>query len=371
MLYDVIIIGGGLAGCSAARQLAERGHEVLLLEKGTYPKHKLCGEFLSVEVQDMFERLDVLEAVDEAGAHPIRHTRITTTEGATFESDLPGTALGLSRYTLDQLLFEHACAAGVDGRTGAMVRAVEGSLDDGFTVSTSDATFEGRVVLGAYGKRGLLDRKLDRPFLNDTSPFVAFKAHFAGVDMPGQIELHAFSDGYCGLSHVEEKRVNACWISHQRALKQAGGAPEAMIDQMMAENDALAQRLRPMERVTDFEAISQVPLAPKDAIVQDVCMVGDTAGMIAPMCGDGMAMALRAAELAVPLVDDVLTGRRSAAAFRSAYRDAWRETFDTRMRLGRWLHHAYMRPGAAAWAVRACRLVPALGRWFIRKTRTV
>lgn len=370
MTYDVLIIGGGVAGCSAAIQLAERGRRVLVLEKQRYPAHKLCGEFLSVEVLAMFERLGVGEAVWQAGARPIDHTRLTTTDGPVFESALPGTALGLSRYALDRLLFEQARAAGAEAQDGVAVRAVEGSLDDGFEVATSEGSFAARFVLGAYGKRDLLDRKLDRPFLHARSPFVAFKAHYEGIALPGVIELHAFPGGYCGLSPVEQGRINACWIAHEQTLKAAGGAPAAMIERSLMQNPALARRFQAIERVTDrFIAVSQITFIPKGAFAGDVCMIGDTAGMIAPMCGDGMAMALRAAELAAPRVLACLEGRLTTARFREDYARAWRREFGLRMRLGRWMHHGYCRPAVARLGVGAVRRMPGLGRWLIRKTR--
>ena len=370
MTYDVLVVGGGLAGCSAAIQLAEAGKRVVLLEKQRYPAHKLCGEFLSVEVQAMFERLGVREGVRRAGARSIDRVCITTTAGAVFESALPGTALGLSRYALDRLLFERAQAAGAETRDGVTVRAVEGSLDEGFFVTTTAGIFEARLVLGAYGKRGLLDRKLDRPFLKARSPFVAFKAHYAGVELPGVIELHAFPGGYCGLSHVEHGLVNACWISHGAALKAAGGTPEAMIAQSLGQNPALARRFEAMERVSErFIAVSQITFVPKGAFAGDVCMIGDTAGMIAPMCGDGMAMALRSAELITPLASAFLDDHMTAGLFRAQHERAWRREFGLRMRLGRWMHHAYCRPAVARLSVGAVRRMPGLGRWLIRKTR--
>ena len=371
MKYDAIIIGGGLAGSSAASQLAERGYSVLLLEKRALPTHKLCGEFLSTEVAGLFERLGVLEQVCAAGAHPIRHARVTTTGRPVFESALPGTALGLSRYRLDEVLFARARAAGADAQDGQAVRSVKGTLEEGFAVATRDGdTFEGRVVLGAYGKRAALDRKLNRPFLEAHTPFVAFKAHYDGADVGDVIELHAFPGGYAGLSHVEEGRANLCWISHERLLKEVGGTPEAVAAHFLAQNAALAERLASMRRVSDsFLAISQVSLARKSAFDQDVCMVGDTAGMIAPLCGDGMAMALRGAELAVPHAADFLRGRRSAAAFRTDYAAAWSRAFGMRLHLGRWMHRGYARPAVAQAVVLACRLAPGLGRWLIRQTR--
>lgn len=226
------------------------------------------------------------------------------------------------------------------------------------------------MVLGAYGKRSTLDRKLARPFLQKQSPFVAFKAHYKGVEIPHTIELHSFPGGYCGLSHIEGGCVNVCWIAREETLKATGGDPQAMINASLAQNPVLAQRFADMERVSDrFIAVSQVTFVPKGAFSGDVCMIGDTAGMIAPMCGDGMAMALRGAELAVPLVSAFLENKLDSSSFRTQYAQAWRKEFGVRMRLGRWMHHAYCRPAIARIGVAACHMMPPLGRWIIRNTR--
>ncbi|WP_457654327.1 NAD(P)/FAD-dependent oxidoreductase [Rhodocaloribacter sp.] len=367
--YDVIVIGGGPAGCGAAIPLARRGFRVLLLEKARLPVHKLCGEFLSVEVTALFERLGVAEAVRRARPHPIGETLVTTADGAAFRSPLPGTGLGLSRRTLDRLLFTHAADAGADARDGVTALALTGSLADGFTVTTTEGTFTARLALGAWGKRGLLDRKLDRRFLDEKSPFVAFKAHFEGIEIPGVVELHAFRGGYCGLSHVEDGRVNVCWITHRDRLREAGGRPGDMIAHTFGENAALARRFERMRRVTDFCAVAQVAFAVKGPMAGDVPMIGDTAGMIAPLCGDGMAMALRSAEAAAMHAAAFLEGRADAEAFRRDYAQAWREAFARRMRLGRWMHRGYVHPLAAGLGVRALAGMPALGRWLIRHTR--
>jgi flavin-dependent dehydrogenase len=369
-MRDVIVVGGGLAGCSAAAQLADQGFDVLLLEKGTYPRHKLCGEFLSPEAQRSFRALGVLDAVRDAGAHPITQTRVTTPSGAASTNRLPGTALGLSRYRLDRLLAERAGAAGADVRTGTRVRQIEGSLAEGFCVITPDATHTARLVLGAYGKRGTLDRTLDRPFLKASAPYVAFKAHYGGAEVPHTIELHSFPGGYCGCSHVEDGRLNVCWIARTDALKEAGGAPDVMIDRALRASPALDARLDGLTRRTErFEAVSQVPIGRKTCFAGDVCMIGDTAGMIAPLCGDGMAMALQSADLVVPRAADWLHGRTSSSAFRKAYRNAWRTTFGLRMRLGLWANAAAFHDGWDEALVRAFRYLPPLERWVIRATR--
>jgi len=372
MTYDAIVIGGGLAGTSTALQLARRGYEVALLEKDSYPRHKLCGEFLSPEAQDSLRGLGVLGAARDAGAHPVDRAVLSGPDGTTTAHPLPGTALGLSRYRLDALLYRRACRTGVTGRTGTKATSVEGSLRDGFAVEAGGDTLTGRMVFGAYGRRGILDRTLDRSFLDEKSPYVAFKAHYAGVapSAPGTIEIHAASGGYCGIGPVEEARLNVCWIGRVDALKAAGGSPGAMLHERLCRNPVLEERLADLHRVSDrFEAVSQVPLMPKRQFVEDVCMIGDAAGMIAPLCGDGMAMALDTADLVVPLSDRFLSGAVPAAAFRSAYRRQWQSAFGRRLRLGRWVHAAAFRPLATTSLLRACRLLPPLARWLIRHTR--
>ena len=372
MRYDAIVIGGGLAGCSVALQLARRNHDVLLLEKSTYPRHKLCGEFLSPEAQTSLQGLDVLDAVCAAGATAIDHAHLTGPGGTTSGHALPGSALGLSRYRLDELLYRQSQAVGVEGRTGTRVTAVDGSLDRGFSVQAGGESLEGRLVIGAYGRRGVLDRTLDRPFLQEQSPYVAFKAHYAGAPdaLPTAIELHAAPGGYCGVGPVENDRANVCWIGRTDALKDAGGTPAAMLDRLCQNNTALGERMHGLSRVSDrFEAVSQVPLMPKTRFANDVCMVGDAAGMIAPLCGDGMAMALDAADLLAPLASDWLTGRRSDEAFRTAYRRQWRRRFGRRMRIGRWVHAAAFRPTLTTALLRTCTVLPPLARWLIRATR--
>lgn len=368
--YDVIIVGAGLAGCSAAIQLGQRGFKVLLLEQKTYPVHKLCGEFLSVEVQGYLKNLGVWEAVTSKGAHTITKARITAADGATFDAPLPGEALGLSRYQLDLLLVEAAQTQHVDVKMGTRVRAVLRSQPRMFSVITSAGSFQAQMVLGAFGKRSVLDRTLNRDFLQVPTPYVAFKAHYRGIDVAETIELHAFEGGYCGVSHVEEGITNMCWIGHETALHQAGGKPEGMIAEVLCKNPHLAKRFEQGKSLfSAFKAISQITFVQKDLVVDGIWMLGDAVCMITPLCGDGMAMALRSADLAVPLVDDALNERSTFEVAAERYRKQWQHEFKRRLQLGRWVHRLYERPEWAGKGVGLLNKMPGLGRWIIAHTR--
>jgi menaquinone-9 beta-reductase len=368
MTYDAIIIGAGLAGCSAAIQLAQRGHRVLLLEQQKYPIHKLCGEFLSVEVIAIFERLGILDKVRAAGAVPIRHASVTTCTGQSFRSDLPGTALGLSRYQLDLILMQRAEAVGATCQDGCAVTAIAGNLRQGFTVTTRQDTFTARMVIGAYGKRSGLDRSLTRPFVKRSSPFVAFKAHYTGVELSSVVELHAFPGGYCGLSQIESGRINVCWIGHDKKMQAAAGKGDR--NSVLSQNPVLAERLASMECISSAsQALSQITFELKGKFDQDIWMIGDTAGMIAPLCGDGMAMALRSAELAVPMASAFLQDELEIDALKHQYTNAWNREFRIRLQLGRLMHYGFIYPAIAHRGVQLCDQIPALGNALIRATR--
>lgn len=273
-MYDVLIAGGGLAGCSAAIHLAKSGSRVLLLERTKYPAHKLCGEFLSVETTEAFERLGVLEQIRRAGAQPITSILMTTVHGASFQQSLPGTALGLSRYQLDSLLFERARAVGVDARDGVSVLGIGGNLDQGFRIETAFGEFETRVVLGAYGKKSPLDKSLSRPVEKWGSPLVGYKEHCAGPAMPGVVEVHLFPGGYCGLAQVEDGRINVCWVARREVIEAAGGDRGRAMRETLAKNPALASRLAALTPVAGtLRAIGGVTLAPKGLLQNDVLMI--------------------------------------------------------------------------------------------------
>jgi len=369
MNYDAIAIGAGLSGCSAAIQLAKLGYRVLLLEQAHYPIHKLCGEFLSVEVQASFEKLGILEQVRQIGAQKIHRAYLTAANGASFRSNLPSTALGLSRYQLDLMLFQRAQSLNVDCLDSTKVLGVTGDLKTGFTVNTTKGEFQGRLVLGAFGKRSPLDRSLKRDFIQQRSPWIAYKGHFTGVDIGDVIELHSFPNGYCGLSQIETGEINVCWIAHERVNKE-DLHPSLGIPTSLAKNPVLADRFANMQRVSPaLQGLSQITFALKGNFHNDICMIGDTAGMITPLCGDGMAMALRSAEIAVPFVSNFLEQQIDINTFKKQYAIAWKQEFQIRLQLGQMIHNCFVQPNLANAGVNLCKSIPALGNWIIGATR--
>ncbi|MEM6281208.1 MAG: NAD(P)/FAD-dependent oxidoreductase, partial [Chloroflexota bacterium] len=286
-VYDAIIVGGGLAGCSAAITLAERGWRVALLEAGNYPRHRVCGEFMSPECVDTLTTLGAMPAIREHAPTWMTYAVITTPSGIIWEGDLPATAMGISRYALDDILAQRAENAGVTVLTKSRVTAVAGNLRAGFTVSARKHTLHAKTVIGAHGKRSNLDRVLNRPFLQQRQPYMGLKMHYDAPPITSRVELHTFAGGYCGLSDVEGGVVNACLLAREDVFRAAGNVP-AFLEWMRSQNPALDAWMADATPVLKrWQSIAQVPFLDKRAVENDVLMTGDAAGLIAPLAGNG------------------------------------------------------------------------------------
>src|SRR5690606_9527069 len=153
---------------------------------------------------------------------------------------------------------------GVTVRQGLGVKNISGDLEEGFAVTTDAGEFQARFVVGAYGKRSPLDRKLGRAFLDSTRPYVGFKAHFEGSIDSEAVELHAFEGGYCGLCPLGQDVATASWLGSDTALRAAGRDPDRMLLRMQQENPALGARMQGLERIPSTSlATSHLFLRPK------------------------------------------------------------------------------------------------------------
>ena len=373
--YDIVIIGGSLAGCTAAYHLHQLGFRVLLVEQKTYPCDKLCGEVLSPESVRSFDAMDVWKKIEALNPAIIEHVSITTKAGNCYCGEMPGAAIGLSRYQLDWRLWTHCKSVGVEGFQGFKVQGIQGRLGNGFSVSgiygdQSPGDFHARFVIGAFGKRSNLDRVLHRRFWRYHHGYIAFKAHFEGIDLHRRVELHSFQGGYCGLCHIESKTINLCLIVKESTFRAVGSDRQRLFDGVLRTNPILRTRLDAMRPIsTRFLSIGQIAFGRKTLWDGDLLMISDSAGMITPLCGDGMAMGMRAAELCVPFVENYLRGKLTASQLKEGWLKCWEEEFRSRLRWGRLLQFVLFRPILASGSVALLSRFPMIGQFLIGQTR--
>ena len=371
-LRDAIIIGAGPAGSGLAAVLAALGWDVLLVEKDHLPHHKVCGEFLSPEAQASLQALGLYRVVEGLGPVRIREASLVSRWGLAAQMALPGPAWGISRFRLDAALAEATAQAGAELRTGTAATGIE-QAGQVYRVTLKagqeKAEVAARAVIAACGRHsrsGLPPRAAAN--LNKTG--VGVKCHYRGVVMPVRVELYLFPGGYAGVAPVEDGQVNVCLLASREAFNRGGKHVRPMLEAAARWNPALGQRLARGEALPGTEiAVAPVDVYRAAAPWDGVACVGDSAAMIPPLSGDGMAMALRSAELCAPLAHDFLCGRLSLAGWEDRYFRAWRQEFDRPLWLSRFLQRALLAPGLGDGLTGLGRLAPFLAQWLVQATR--
>jgi len=230
-------------------------------------------------------------------------------------------------------------------------------------------TLAARVVLGTYGKRAALDRQLNRAFFGQRSPYLGVKYHLRLPGFPRDlIALHNFADGYAGISAIEDDKLCFCYLTTRENLRRHGTIP-AMEQAVLRKNPHLRDILAAAEVLyPQPEVINEISFAPKQPVEQHVLMCGDAAGLITPLCGNGMAMALHGAALAAAATHDFLAGHTPRTGLETAYARAWQAQFGTRLRVGRAVQRLFGGPVLSELVVGGLRHWPGAVRALMRRT---
>ncbi len=379
--YDVVIAGGGPAGSSLAIRLATAGMNVLVAEQKSFPRHKLCGEFISPECLPHFEGLGVLPEMLSRAAR-ISETRFFASSGRSVAvpsgwlGQDEAFALGLSRAAMDEVMLRRASEVGVDVRESTTVVDL---VRDGETIVgmrlRSDVGNEqdvfARLTVDATGRTRSLERRAERnkkPEPRATQ--VAFKAHLTGLDNGLDVcEIYSYRGGYGGCNQIEEGLLNLCFIVDASIIKQTGTDPERIMRKVVCSNPRARQTLERTSVATEWLAVpiqtfGRGELAPQPGLVT----VGDSAAFIDPFTGSGMLLALQSSEiLARSITEQLETGLVQIA---DDYRAKYSAAIDSRLRWSSILRHASRSTLAAEVMIAGLSLSSSLRRRVARRTRS-
>jgi flavin-dependent dehydrogenase len=356
-MWDALVVGAGPAGAAAATVLARAGARVLLCERGTLPRHRLCGEFVSGESGEDLQEigLDLRDTpalrIETAGVHA---------GSGHAAARLEPTGWSVSRYFLDAWLARHAAASGAVLSARTRVAGLQGDPVRGYAAELAgerSGPVRARVIIAATGKRTAVGSQRRPPRARG---WLALKVHFlADPELPQRVELHAFDGGYLGTCPVGGGRINVCAVARREALARHGyrggaaGALHVLLEGLPEAAKLLAgQRYDP----ASLQAESGMEFGTV-AAADDVLRAGDAAGTPHPLVGDGMAMALRSGRIAAAHALLFLHGDLEAASLIPAYAAAWSAEFGARLRWARALHALLERPRLAS------PTLSVLGRW--------
>lgn len=366
MNYDVIIVGGGLGGLISSIQLAKKQYNVLVIEKYAYPFNKVCGEYVSNEVRPFLESIGL--DLNRLGATNINRFQLTSVRGKSLETDLQMGGFGISRYTLDNELYKIAKSLGVTFLLNTNVDDVQKINETFFVETNTNQTFEAKIVIGSYGKRGKLDKSLFRQFPTQEQAFVGVKYHIK-YDFPKDlIALHNFSGGYCGISAIEDDKYCLCYLSNRNNVKQSGGVHE-MESEFMCQNPFLSDIFQNATFIFERPlVINEIIFTPKSAVHKNILMVGDTAGLITPLAGNGMSIAIRAAVIASELIGDFLQKKINRDDLEGKYTAEWNKNFKNRLWRGRQLQKLFGDEFNSNLAISTLKRIPFLLKPIIKAT---
>lgn len=360
-----LIIGGGLAGLTSAIHLSGAGLNVCLIEKQEYPKHKVCGEYISNEVLTYLHRLEIDPLAKNA--KQITQFKFSDDSGHTLDIELPGGGFGMSRYTFDKLLLDKALAQGVK-LIKDTVQEVLFEKDQFVVITVNKQSYQADYVIGAYGKRSNLDKKLSRNFIQRQSPWLGVKAHYKGDFPEDTVALHNFNGGYCGLSKVETGHINACYLADFNSFKRYKNIEDYQ-KEVLEKNRALALFFESSEMIFEKPlTISQISFEKKEPVENHILMIGDSAGLIHPLCGNGMAMAIHSAKLVSELLIDDLSSSQHRETLEQSYAKQWKATFSRRLYAGRLLQYTLQHKQLTKYGIRFVRRSPWLLKTMIRAT---
>jgi menaquinone-9 beta-reductase len=316
------IIGGGLAGLALGLALRRAGVAATILEAGAYPRHRVCGEFITGLDHGTIDRLALAPILAGALAHREvawhRHDRIVRIQ------KLPTPALGISRYALDARLANAFMAAGGDLRCN--------------TRALDLVPREGRILA--------IGRHRGKP------AWIGLKIHVRHLSLAADLELHLGDDAYVGLSPVEDDAINLCGLFRQRRVDPGAEAamPEradTLLAYLRATNlGRLADRVAASVIEADsFCAVAALEFGRAPALPNGIT-IGDACAMIPPFTGNGMAMAFQSAAIAVGPLTRYAQGALSWEAASQECREGMRRRFRLRLASAEALHPFLLRPVA-------------------------
>lgn len=365
MMHDVIIIGGGIAGLALSIDLAEKGHSIAVIEKGNYPRHKVCGEYVSMESRRYLQKL--CPELENINTPFIKIFCLSSTGKAKFNIQLQQGGFGISRFLLEELLFKRAQKIGVIFYLNTKARNIIFNKNENYySVEAGGYTLTAKLICNSTGRKSNFP-EADK--IKNNANYVGVKYHVKLERDSSLIEIHNFPGGYCGISNIEEGKSCLCYIINSEQIKSSGNSIVNTEKNILSKNLNLRKIFNDAEFLFESPVtVSGIDFKVKKTVQDKIFYLGDSAGSIAPVTGNGMSMALRSAHALAISLDYYLKAGISKKQLEEQYSIFWKKEFAGRVKLSRYFQKLSEYPVLTKTAISIFNVFPSLADLTIKQT---
>ena len=378
----IVIVGAGPAGTSLAIRLALKGISPLLIERESFPRQKLCGEFISPECLSHFSDLGVSDSMLSAGGDHIFETRFYEPDGKSISVPSKlfggGSALSLSRARMDLNLLDRAKAVGVTVLEETKAAGLSRTNDRFWELKVrhsngTNSEIEADIIIDATGRAGAISKLLEQKSSNrDSKPgrnsYVGFKSHLHNVHLEkGRCEIYLFRGGYGGLSSIEDGLANHCFLVKSEIVREFESDTGRLLQELIFKNKRACETLKDSAAATKYMAVAVDSFGANNlSPAAGIFAVGDSAAFIDPFTGSGMLMAFESAEI---LAACISRGHSAFKALSADYHRVHNQTFSRRLRISSLLRRVAFSPYFAKSAISILGFSKLSRELLVRATR--
>lgn len=370
--FDIGIIGGGPAGSSAAIFLADAGFNVCLFERKIFPRETVCGEFLSNEVIEILSDIGIENEFHSLNPNKINFFRLINDNGYELSAELGFNAYGLKRSAFDNLLLQTAKKRGVKIFQPAEVKEIinrENYFEIIFSNHHSPNNYlRVRKVVSAYGKYSNLDKQLTRHFISEKSGLNGIKFHlnksYLNNFNDDEIHIYVSEAIYCGINLVNDDTVTVCFLERRnnnvpvrnRIIELINSEPMRKI----FSNDSVNKIMK-----IQLYGAGNIYFGKRNIIENGIFMIGDSAGIIAPLAGDGIAMAIKSAKI----LSEVFNNSNNNSRQEVLYKEKWGAMFNKRLKYSSVIQSSILKRWKRNMGITIISIFPQILQYLIKSTR--
>lgn len=376
--FEIAIIGGGPAGSTAAIFLSELGFDVCLIEKKKFPREVLCGEFLSMEVIEIVKELNLYEEFLKLNPNYIKTFKLINVNGSEISSELDFPAFGLKRSAFDNLLLNTARIKNVQIYQPWQVDEIF-YHDNYFKLNCSSQNNDkieltSKYVIAAYGKQNILDKKLNRSFLNFRSNLNGVKYHLDKKYFKrfnkDEIKIITGESIYCGLNEVNENIITVCFLENRNKHKLS---PRKNLIKLISDTEKFKDLFEygfeePLLN-SQIYGTGNIYFGKRNLVENGIFMIGDAAGVIAPLVGDGIGIAMQSAKIIAEILEKRKNEQLSLIESHELYMLRWNELFARRMKTAALIQKFIMANISRNFSIQIAKTFPTILPYLIRSTR--